>query len=187
MKAWLSVQSIMFVPVTCLLVVFGWVFYLHPRLIIKRKLYREAFWITLRHGIIAIMAKKYFGGFAMGFALYCLHGWIGAAYIFVNFAVSHTHLERVSKDEHRNWVAYSAFHTVNCSHTWWCNWWMSYLNFQIEHHLFPAMPQYRFAKLAPRIRTFFKKHNYPYLYTDYFTALKMTFGNLHTVSEMFTP
>lgn len=23
------------------------------------------------------------------------------------------------------------------------NWWMSYLNFQIEHHMFPSMPQFR--------------------------------------------
>lgn len=29
----------------------------------------------------------------------------------------------------------------------WVSWWMSFLNFQIEHHLFPCMPQVSFILL----------------------------------------
>ena len=35
---------------------------------------------------------------------------------------------------------------------------MAYLNFQIEHHLFPSMPQYRHPKVAPRVQALFAKH-----------------------------
>ena len=34
----------------------------------------------------------------------------------------------------------------------WVNWFMSYLNFQIEHHLFPGMPQFRHPAVSPRVK-----------------------------------
>jgi hypothetical protein len=34
---------------------------------------------------------------------------------------------------------------------------MGYLNFQIEHHLFPSMPQYKNARAAPYVRRFCDK------------------------------
>ena len=75
---------------------------------------------------------------------------IAASYIFTNFAVSHTHLDVVPSAEHRTWTEYAADHTMNCSNHFLVNWWMSYLNFQIEHHLWPQMPQFRFPRVAPR-------------------------------------
>jgi fatty acid desaturase len=45
----------------------------------------------------------------------------------------------------------------------WVNWWMSYLNYQIEHHLFPSMPQFRHPQVSPRVKELFKKHNVEYV------------------------
>jgi fatty acid desaturase len=64
-------------------------------------------------------------------------------YIFINFSVSHTHLPVSAASDYLHWVVYSAVHTTNIKNTALCNWWMSYLNFQIEHHMFPSMPQFR--------------------------------------------
>lgn len=63
----------------------------------------------------------------------------------------------------------------------WCNWWMSYLNFQIEHHLFPSMPQFRHPIVSPRVKALFEKHGLKYDQRPYFTAMSDTFKNLHNV------
>lgn len=114
---------------------------------------------------------------------YCVYVWIGAVYIFVNFAVSHTHLPVVAKDEHKDWVRYASEHTMNVSPNPMTNWWMSYLNFQIEHHLFPSMPQFRHPRVSPRVRALFAKHGVPYLQRGYWDSLRVTFGNLHRVGH----
>lgn len=108
----------------------------------------------------------------------------GGSYIFVNFAVSHTHLDVVdAKDKATTWAEYASDYTINCTNNIFVNWWMAYLNFQIEHHLFPAMPQYRFATLSPRIQKFMAQHGLKYDCRGYFAALKDTFVNLHTVAN----
>lgn len=63
----------------------------------------------------------------------------------------------------------------------WVDWWMSYLNFQIEHHMFPSMPQFRHPVVSKRVKALFDKHGLPYLTRDYFDAMKVTFTNLHKV------
>jgi len=58
---------------------------------------------------------------------------------------------------------------------------MGYLNYQIEHHLFPAMPQFRHRLIAPKVRNLLKRHNLSYDVKPYFEALMITFKNLDTV------
>ena len=101
--------------------------------------YLELFWMGMRY----VLWHYAFGymGLAASFRLYSFYVGIGATYIFTNFAVSHTHKDVVPKSKHISWTLYSANHTTNCSNHWFVNWWMAYLNFQIEHHLFPSMPQ----------------------------------------------
>lgn len=60
---------------------------------------------------------------------------------------------------------------------------MSYLNYQIEHHLFPSMPQFRHPIIAPRVKAFFEKHGLHYDVRGYFEALGDTFGNLDEVAH----
>merc|ERR1712023_381265 len=112
---------------------------------------------------------------------------VGSTYIFVNFAVSHTHLPVVQADDDVSWVVYAAKHTMNVSSGsfGWVDWWMSYLNFQIEHHLFPSMPQFRHPKVSPRVKALFEKHGIPYIQMSYVDAMKTTFANLDHVGHAF--
>lgn len=80
-------------------------------------------------------------------------------------------------------VEYSANHTTNCAPSWWCDWWMSYLNYQIEHHLFPSMPQFRHPTIAPRVKALFEKHGLHYDVRGYFEAMADTFANLDKVGH----
>lgn len=60
---------------------------------------------------------------------------------------------------------------------------MAYLNYQIEHHLFPTMPQFRHPLIRDRVVALAKKHNIPYHCDGYFKALDKTFQNLADVSK----
>ena len=122
--------------------------------------YTELFWMGARYAIW----HAAFGhlGFGASFGLYVAYVAVGAGYIFTNFAVSHTHKDVIPKEKNISWALYSANHTTNCSPTPFVNWWMAYLNFQIEHHLFPSMPQYNHPKICHRVRALFEKHGVEY-------------------------
>ncbi len=82
-----------------------------------------------------------------------------------------------------DWVRYAAVYTMNVSPgpLKFISWWMSYLNFQIEHHLFPSMPQYRHPIISPRVKALFEKHGLKYDQRSYLDAIAVTFKNLDTV------
>jgi fatty acid desaturase len=61
-------------------------------------------------------------------------------------------------NEPLHWVEYALLHTVDVQHSWWCDWWMGYLNYQIEHHLFPTMPDFRLRAIVPRVRALAQMH-----------------------------
>jgi fatty acid desaturase 2 (delta-6 desaturase) len=63
---------------------------------------------------------------------------------------------------------------------------MGYLNFQIEHHLFPSMPQFRQPRISKRVKAFFEKHGLKYDQRSYIEAMGTTFQNLDKVgSDVF--
>ena len=82
-----------------------------------------------------------------------------------------------------SWTLYSANHTTNCSNQWFVNWWMAYLNFQIEHHLFPSMPQYNHPKICHRVKALFEKHGVEYDVRPYFVCMQDTYRNLWAIGH----
>jgi len=182
LRAWLLAQGYLFIPLTCLLVVLGWQFFLHPRHIMRKKEYMEAASFLVRYcGFFGYMLADF--SWSEAIFAYLVIQWVGGSYIFTNFALSHTHLDVTQPDEHLNWVEYSACHTTNLSNHWFVNWWMANLNFQIEHHLFPTMPQFRHPEVSKRTRVLFEKHGLKYDVRGYFSCLRDTLGNLDEVGH----
>jgi fatty acid desaturase len=64
---------------------------------------------------------------------------------------------------------------------------MGYLNFQIEHHLFPSMPQYKNALAAPYVRKFCERHAHSLKYTEhtYKEAWCRMLSNLNEVGKHY--
>ena len=185
LKRWVSLQAYLFPIVTTLLVALGWQLYLHPRFILRKKNWSEAVALIARYALWTRFITGHFG-LAQSAALYLAYNWIAANYIFINFAVSHTHLPVVPKEDTQvDWIRYAAVHTMNVSPgpLNFVNWWMSYLNFQIEHHLFPSMPQFRHPVISPRVRALFEKHGLVYDQRDYFKSMRDTFKNLDNVGH----
>lgn len=98
LKVWIRLQAVMFPVITTLLVALGWQFYLHPRHIVRTKNLAEASSLAVRFVVFFIFIVPAFG-LGNGFLLYLAYTWFGSNYIFLNFAVSHTHLPVVAKDD----------------------------------------------------------------------------------------
>lgn len=49
-----------------------------------------------------------------------------------------------------------------------------WLNYQIEHHLFPSLPLNHYQKMQPIVKAVCKKHNLPYRQESVFKRLRMT-------------
>ena len=179
-RSWLKLQHVLFMPVSCLLVSLGWQLYLHPRYMLRTRKKYEALMLVIRYlAIFGLVLKDYTWGQAIG--AYLLYDALSATYIFTNFALSHTHLPVTEPDQFLHWVEYASDHTTNLSPSFLCDWWMGYLNYQIEHHLFPSMPQYQHPKIAGRVRKFFEEHGLKYDVRGYFSCLGDTLGNLRDV------
>ena len=178
-KLWIRMQAFMFPVVTCFLVASGWQFFLHPRFMLRTKKWGELLTLVVRY-VLWYQAFAPLFGVLGAFKLYVLYNTIAADYIFTNFAVSHT---VPKEDTEVDWVQYAAIHTMNCKPGPFniINWWMSYLNFQIEHHLFPCMPQYNHPVVSGRVQKLFAKHGVKYDQRGYVESLKVTFQNLHKV------
>lgn len=106
---------------------------------------------------------------------------LGSMILLATFTVSHTTTEAYV--ENKGWVRPSAQHTINIPDHWLTNWWMGFLNFQIEHHLFPTMPQFRQGEVGKLyVRPFFEAHDLPYQETPFWKANMDVFHNLKRVS-----
>lgn len=182
-KLWVRLQHILFPVITTFLVTTGWQFFLHPRHIMRTKNYYEAGSILTRYALWHHFITGHFG-LGTSAAIYCAYNWVASNYIFINFAVSHTHLPVVPKEDTQvDWVRYAAIHTMNVTPgpLNFVNWWMSYLNYQIEHHLFPSMPQFRHPQVSGRVKMLFEKHGIHYDERNYTDSIIVTFQNLHKV------
>ncbi|CAL8112289.1 unnamed protein product [Orchesella dallaii] len=103
------------------------------------------------------------------------------AYFNFNIGLSHTHLPVTNKPTH--WVEHGLVHTVDVEHRPWCDWWMGYVNYQIEHHLFPTMPQFRNKLAVDRVRALAQKHGLPYEVLSYKEASIKMIKNVLEVSN----
>jgi fatty acid desaturase len=179
MRLWLPLQQYLFPVVTCSLVALFWQLYLHPRHMVRTQRVTEMASVAARYAFVWYLGCVVAGLTVMqtvGF--YLLYQFFGAGYIFINFALSHTHLPVSQKNDFPHWLEFGSKYTIDITPNFFTNWWMAYLNFQIEHHLFPSMPQFRFAIIHPRVRKFFEENGLKYDCRDYFAAMSDTFRNL---------
>mmetsp|Transcript_47851 Transcript_47851/g.108585 ORF Transcript_47851/g.108585 Transcript_47851/m.108585 type:complete len:490 (+) Transcript_47851:99-1568(+) len=58
------------------------------------------------------------------------------------------------------------------------------MNYQVEHHLFPTMPRYKYPALVPILKDFAAKNNLTYRVDGDFAILKRTVGMLKKVSKL---
>jgi len=183
---WMKFQAFTFIPITSgVIVMLFWLFYLHPRKVIRSANYEEGVWMLSSH-IITTALISHLGDMSVGAAYlaFWYTRWIAGMYLFVNFSLSHTHCDTVEHDEHVNWVEYAVHHTVDIvPGNTMVDWWMGYLNCQVIHHLFPSMPQCNQPEVSKRFEVFCKKWDLRYQNVSYFEAWRLMLQNLQDVGH----
>jgi len=187
-RLWLRFQAWTFLPVTSgLFVMAFWILFLHPRQVGKARDGAQALWMLAFHVVRPLLVARAAGcSFFQGYAFTWASIWLSGMYLFGHFATSHTHLDVVPGDEHRNWVRYAVDHTVDISpDNPLVNWAMGYLNCQVIHHLFPQMPQCVQPEVSRRFRKFAREWGLKYHIIGYGEAWHKTFANLVAVGEAY--
>ena len=205
---WMRLQAWTFLPITNgVFVHLFWTYYLHPKRVFaalaaaKKRGVRvkdpllEAACILSCHTVLP--AVFYWRGEFSAVTAYLLlmacNFW-NVIYLFGHFSLSHTFTDVVPETEHRLWFEYAIRHSVNIStNSALVGWVMGYLNFQIEHHLFPSMPQYKNAIAAPHVRAFCSRwdgqngsdYQLKYVELGYVEAWRKMFANLSDVGAHY--
>jgi len=169
-------------PVMNCLVFFLWVLLVYPRYEI-----RKGNWKYVPMALLFVFLRAYavqqLTGFTMmgSLCLSLLCGMVGLAILLTVFVVSHITTE--TNDGTDDLITTSANHTVNIRPNFLVNWFMGYLNLQIEHHLFPTMPQVNHPKIRSQVKRFFAKHGLEYKEFGFFEAYGMVFKHIYDVSR----
>lgn len=175
-RLWMRLQAWLFLPVTNgLFVHLFWMYYLHPQRAIQHIMTATATKSSTKNAAIAeavamaashiVMPLIFYTrseelGLLYCYFLYMVCNFFNFIYLFGHFSLSHTFTNVISETDTPLWFEYAIQHSVNIStKSPLVTWVMGYLNFQIEHHLFPSMPQYKNALAAPRVREFCNKWN----------------------------
>ena len=198
---WMRFQAWTFLPiVNGIIVHLFWVYYLHPRKVMlrlqtarTREVHLEAVFEVMCMAASHIVFPYIFWNYSNYSPLYSyflgmvVNFW-NFIYLFGHFSLSHTFTSVIPDDKHLLWFEYAIQHTVNIStKSALVSWIMGYLNFQIEHHLFPSMPQYKNAAAAPYVRRFCDKWRLHLTYTEhsYFKAWWLMLSNLNQVGKHY--
>jgi len=200
---WMRLQAWTFLPVVNgILVHLFWTYYLHPKKVFNRlcsvktrEVYVETAFeaICMGGSHLSLPLIFYSGGVSGGGLLWCyfllmITNFWNFIYLFGHFSLSHTFTGVIPEDKHLLWFEYALDHTVNIStKSQLISWIMGYLNFQIEHHLFPSMPQYKNAIAAPYVRAFCKKwsQDLKYIEHTYKEAWWLMLSNLNQVGKHY--
>ena len=203
---WMRFQAWTFLPlVNGIFVHLFWIYYLHPKKVFHRlcsATTREqhtsaAFEVVCMSASHIVIPYIFYTGGSCGggggglmwsyFLLMVVNFW-NFIFLFGHFSLSHTFTDVVPETKHLLWFEYALHHTVNIStRSALVTWIMGYLNFQIEHHLFPSLPQYKNALAAPYVRAFCERHAPALKYTEhsYKDAWRLMLSNLNQVGKHY--
>ncbi len=196
-RLWMRFQAWSFLPITNgILVHFFWTYYLHPQRAIKTMKKQMNAWtvsevasIVASHVVIPLLfyiKNTNDFGILYCYMLFMICNACNFMYLFGHFSLSHTFTDVTPENVTLKWFEYSLQHSVNISTTSpLVTWIMGYLNFQIEHHLFPSMPQYKNMIAAKSVKEFCEKWSLPYKEVDYWTAWKKMFKNLDHIGKHY--
>ena len=198
---WMRLQAWTFLPlVNGIFVHLFWTYNLHPKKVFHRlcsaktrdvhtETALEVISMSASHIVIPIIFYNTgdYGIFFSYFLLMIANFW-NFIYLFGHFSLSHTYTGVIPSNVNILWFEYALGHTVNIStKSALVSWIMGYLNFQIEHHLFPSMPQYKNALAAPHVRRFCEKWapNLKYTEHTYMESWRLMLSNLNQVGKHY--
>jgi fatty acid desaturase len=105
----------------------------------------------------------------------------------INASVNHTHTSCI-KGQNKNWYIHQVT-TANNFGSHWPHYYLSIgLNYQIEHHLFPAVNHCHLRDIQPIVKSLCEKHSIPYHHTGgYKEAIMGVYDHLREMGKNPVP
>jgi fatty acid desaturase len=177
-----------------------WQFYTHPKSMLKHKSVMDMSFFTF-HWILYLGFMIPRVGWSSAVWFHVAASSIHASLLFTNFALSHTTLPYLPHYQREHWVERSLRRTIDIhSHSEsvgpvlgplidkGVDWLMGYLNYQVEHHLWPLMP-HRY-QADPRVHAAIRQLilenpelQLRYNVTNYWTAMYDMYANLANIAQ----
>jgi fatty acid desaturase len=137
-----------------------------------------------------LLVLHYIGYFGLIFAV--LPFWQGLLFIAVHKAANGLYLGSVFAPNHKgmlitehgskiDFLSRQVLTARNVKANFLTDYWYGGLNFQIEHHLFPAMPRRHLAKAQRIIRTYCQEHQISYHETSFMRSYREILSYLHEI------
>jgi fatty acid desaturase len=105
-------------------------------------------------------------------------------YFGLMFAPNHKGMEvRDGEKETLDWLERQVLTSRNIRPNWWIDFLYGGLNYQVEHHLFPAMPQRNLARARELTREYCAERGIPYVEVSFWESYRQVATFLHEVSE----
>jgi len=149
-----------------LLSLYVFIFFVTTKLFMMRKKLTAEMAVCASHFVVWWPCMYYFlnmsalqvaGFYSTGYAVQGLY--LGYVFSLNHFPMPVMH-ER--EDVKMDWVSLQALTTRNMEPHWFVTWFSGDLNYQIEHHLCPQMPPYRYHLIWKDVQKLLAKHNIEY-------------------------
>jgi len=171
----------------------------HTKYNLHKKTYEYFFLGFVTHYSFHFYLLNHLCGFSLLKTILIMHTYLficGGA-IFVQSWFSHTFMNihmgcpPLPKEEqdkvpryHYNWVELAAYHTVNMTPSFFVNLFCGFLTIQIQHHLWPSIPEANQGEHTKKlIKEFFKRHDLPYYEQSYTRSFFDTWNNVTAVGK----
>jgi len=178
----LKIQAYIFLPSLSLymwvwrLSTFRWMFY-------KRK-YMETLIMSIHYTTLYVLFAYYLHySFGQSLAYYSIAAAVQGILLGWIFALNHFARPLVKNPETLSWLEAVSISTQNIYGNSVYNYFQGFLNYQIEHHLFPQIPSYNYPLIAPKLKALFEKHKIPYITKTFLDASMELFTTLWTVGK----
>jgi fatty acid desaturase len=108
-------------------------------------------------------------------------------YLGCSFAPNHKGMPTLTQADQLDFLRRQVLTSRNVRGSRPVDWLLGGLNYQIEHHLFPAMPRPNLRRAQPLVRAFCQDHNLPYTEASLFGSYAQALRHLHTVGAPLRP
>ena len=141
---------------------------------------QELLWISLRFTVY-LGAVFWLLPVGMAFAFLGVQMAVFGCYMGLSFSPNHIGMPIVPHGAKLDFLDKQVMTSRNVSGGWWATVLMGGLNYQIEHHLFPAMPRPHLAQARRLVREHCRRHGVPYTENNAIDAMAIVVRYINEV------
>ncbi|MDT4988920.1 MAG: hypothetical protein QOI74_3014 [Micromonosporaceae bacterium] len=105
-------------------------------------------------------------------------------YLGCAFAPNHKGMPILSEDDDTDFLRRQVLTSRNVRGSWFVDYALGGLNYQIEHHLFPSMPRVALRHAQPIVRAFCEQNGLSYAETGLIDSYRQSVGYLHDIGRV---